>query len=1034
MTIAHQLGIRLFLEGIEVPVVSAQISVQADTPAAATIQIIATDKSLDILPRTMVHLFFYDFVDATSPLPILKNSITWSSDLDNYKLLFMGEVQGLSFSKDPGNRSMLLSCIDFSNYWDTTYQYNFQGELIGGRREAAFIGAGANFATSPLGNGTGTISRLLCSNSVNFPKLRGLLAGIVRVLEAIGGSYRGKETFTGANEFTAIAELRCKILQQICAAEEDTSTSKLFARKTFNMWMNREIGSLGKLITFRGLTQLMQGFVYHNVYPCPAPLFQAERTAIPQINKVSLDLSKDPRTRSFMDKIKQIAKLSDRDVSLLLDIKERPSDAYYQELDSNLQKEISLMGSIMESVPAIKGVNLQSDVSLLSSAFTEIKKWISGPVSGFALDRTLISKQKNADEASKSVYNVFSICGALLGKRSTQNVESKYDAPARVNNQIFRPDIWYAPAPRCNVLFPEMYSSIQWSRNFLREVSRLELQTTNEILGSDAIFNGRYYAPNVKDMRKGLTLSSRQFFGLIMQHELLTGIIPMYEKMTQANLYSMKSAGINTKAAKVSYAQRAVNHQYFKHRFSSRQMSVTGRFNPWFVPGFPAVVIDRPMTADNLTTASLPLEDMQTWWKIKHGTSKAQSDLPTRAEIMQELVGVQYTGSCVQMNHSVTQAGGNTSYTFAQARVHRETVEYLGVDKVKVSELVAVTNRKYKVAAIEDQKPIVGNKGIFNGKITAVADITKAFDGQVLNEWTNVIDRRRVGDPVDDSVTPPVLWNAYEVSEKAEYRKQKDLDLPVEEAIKPPWIWDGWSNLKIGDTYRQFFGTNSVTDVEGIASAEMINTSLLAVEEEIALYETADGYETGSGRGMERTETGISDRKPPPKVRNRKPKRNVAAKPTPNVSPAQETSDGKLTDIAAYIINSSRTIEASIDSLVRVYSLVKSSGLDVGLFIRNYTWRPVATLTEILGSEDLVVEEDAKGHPKVKSGTLGFHSLSFGDKANLFGLVDDDIGKILGISDESRRTTAVRLDMRQKRWQVIKAYYEELMESRGLLG
>ena len=57
MPIGHKLGLRLFLEGIEVPVISAQIQIVADAPAAASIQIIATNASLDFLPRTMVHLF-----------------------------------------------------------------------------------------------------------------------------------------------------------------------------------------------------------------------------------------------------------------------------------------------------------------------------------------------------------------------------------------------------------------------------------------------------------------------------------------------------------------------------------------------------------------------------------------------------------------------------------------------------------------------------------------------------------------------------------------------------------------------------------------------------------------------------------------------------------------------------------------------------------------------------------------------------------------------------------------------------------------
>jgi hypothetical protein len=106
-------------------------------------------------------------------------------------MMFMGELQAISFQKDAGNRAIVLSCVDFSNYWDTTYQYNFKGSLFGGRRHAAFIGANANFFTSPLGHGTGTVSALLNGKSVNFPDLTGLLAGIIRMLEALAGLIMG---------------------------------------------------------------------------------------------------------------------------------------------------------------------------------------------------------------------------------------------------------------------------------------------------------------------------------------------------------------------------------------------------------------------------------------------------------------------------------------------------------------------------------------------------------------------------------------------------------------------------------------------------------------------------------------------------------------------------------------------------------------------------------------------------------------------------------------------------------------------------
>ena len=614
MPIGHKLGLRLFLEGIEVPVISAQIQIVADAPAAASIQIIATNASLDFLPRTMVHLFFYDFVAAASYSPTVDQNQA-DFDYQQYKLLFMGEVQGISFSKDSGNRSVMLSCVDFSNYWDTTYQYNFGGQLLGGRREAAFIGANANLLTSPLGNGVGTISRLLAGNCANFPDLRGLLAGIVHVLEAIGGTYLGEWTFKGANDFTSIAELRIKLLRQIWAAEEDTSTKNLFTRKTFNMWMNRECGGLSKLVTFRGLVQLMQRFIYHEVYPNPAAYYQHPITGLSKKKTTSTDISQDPRTASFWQNMEAV----ERSRAALENMLNQTLPVGQGDPGREMEQALNFMNKTLckaeHSLPTVPGLNLLKDVTDMDAALKDVRAQLCITTgNGLAIDPNRIGDPTRLQAAKIDLNKMYAAYQAMQGSQIKHEKTIGYTKPDRINNQLYRPDVWYAAAPRCNVLFPEMYSSFNWQRNFLREVTRLELQLTHEVLGDDALFNKRNYAPNVQDMRKGVKLSSRQFNHLIMAHELMTGIIPMYEKMTQANLFAMRGKAVQQDVGggvkKDDYAQRAVDHQYFKHRFSSRQMTATGRFNPWFVPGFPSVVIDKPMTANDLAIAALPIDEM----------------------------------------------------------------------------------------------------------------------------------------------------------------------------------------------------------------------------------------------------------------------------------------------------------------------------------------------------------------------------------------------------------------------------------------
>lgn len=1018
MAIGHKLSLRLFLEGIEIPCIGASVNIAPNSPATASIQVIATNEIFNLLPRTVVHLFFYDFVDATSPINqtkktsakggIVSNTVrenprvgkksTKTPDqdtppvvseeqkiYDQYKLFFMGEVQGIQFIKDAGSRSVVLTCVDFSNYWDTTYQYNFNGSILGGRREAAFIGANANLFTSPLGHGEGTISALLNSKSVNFPKLQGLLGGVVRVLESIGGCYYTENGFKGANPFCSIAELRLKLLQQICAAEDDTSTANLFSAKTFAAWMNRSIGGLGKLVTFRGLVQVMERFIYHEVYPVPSPLFIPEQVQNKQV-VTNLNLVQDPNSALFAAQVSVVLRSATKAEATL--------QPFLQELSSGFSSTgsgeavhaaISDLDSSYKSLSAAKAPSkfpgVSAKVQVIGKLVSHVKSQLQYSASGVVL-----SAPSKVQAAYSDLVKITNACDEILGKSVRRARTVTTSKVARVNNQIFRPDIWYAPPPRCNVLFPELYSQLQWSRNFMREVSRLELQSTNAILGDNALFNARYYSPNVPDMRRGAKLSERAFGQLIMAHELYTGIIPMYEKMAELNLFGMQAHGNDALVQmKVGYGQRAANHQYFKHRFSSRAMQCTGRFNPWVVAGFPTLIMDRPLNENQLYDAG----------RVKDVTG------------LQDIVAPQFIGTCVQINHSVNQQGGQTSYAFAQARVHRESAEYHGVDNVYVSKIVGSTVRTSVVFSKATDLPKKDAVGPLGGTVTKDPEnVTPQFLGKSKRVYpaNNTTAMILV---VDNS---PTAVQAYKITERIVRRVRRSAqNIPIEDAIRPPWIWKGWHNAYIGDTYNGLIGTDSIVDVSGFdVKDDPFEQTASPVEKAqsepgAVVYDPNDQtFETLLGLSTDNPEA------PRPVV------------DTPRINRLSTADE--------------HTVEASTDVLVKLYSTIREQGLDVGNFIRMYTWRPIATMVDILGSPDLSYKEDGKGHVVVETGIEGFHSRAFGDKADLFGLVNPNVTKVLGLSEKKNHAAAVRLDVRAERRQIVKNYVYELNNSRGLLG
>ena len=127
MTTARRLMFRLFLEGVEIPVVGARISVAAGAPAAAIIQVVPTDRALDFHPRTMVHLFSLDITspstggELTPTEGVRRNTL---SVLKNYKLIFHGVSVGFRVLKEGGRRQTFLQCVGPSSAWDNVHQYS----------------------------------------------------------------------------------------------------------------------------------------------------------------------------------------------------------------------------------------------------------------------------------------------------------------------------------------------------------------------------------------------------------------------------------------------------------------------------------------------------------------------------------------------------------------------------------------------------------------------------------------------------------------------------------------------------------------------------------------------------------------------------------------------------------------------------------------------------------------------------------------------------------------------------------------------
>ncbi len=1169
MAVGQHLRLRLFLEGIEVPVISANLQVQPDAPAQCQIQIPATDKAHELLPRTVVHLFFRDFYDGPSDassvsvssadqvgtsdevaeaeteeplsdsarqvvrapsaarrmqllrempeelrgsvlrelpnelrrsllrelpeelraeqpegdLPVAEGATAAgavrseqhqgedaehstgdepSIEDQRWKVFFIGEVIGYQFVKSHGQRSIILTCMDLSVYWDTCYQYQVNVSSLTGNGTAQFIGAGTTLFDTFFQSATSTIVDVVNRRSRARPELTGLLSGVVHLLERVGGVYNTSRGFRGVNDFFTMAELRFHLIDMLAASEYDTSSQRLFPRRAFNRWTRSSGGRLGKIASFREILNLLNRFIFHNTIPNPIAMYVSpeefertrRQTSSIEVTRRFMDTADGPRLFDEIDTHR-------RSLNRYAVTTQYPSPG---RVSGPLDQLANRIRTTKDSVcPFMSRYGLQSVHSDLHAAGvavralattlrTQEQSWttiesleretVHEANYRYWFDHAGSSRLSTARQRLRSALSTLAAGSSTRSVRRTTETTETVVESARLNSQIIRPDIFMCAPPRCNVLFPELYSQVQFSRQFLREVTRMRLTVTDEIFGPDALLNSVYYAPDVEvlgararqsrrrsDDAANATLRRAAYARRLMDHELYTGVVPVFERMSEVNMVASRTRQVSYRGARVPYVSRAANFQFFKNRWASRSMSASGKFNPWAVCGFPALLIDAPMTEEQVQLSGMRGVRFLDEAFDQHypGLTRGADGTVTPGEdwgplnawaILRQTVPTQFVGMIMSLNHSLNQQAAQTSYQFSTARTHRDNDELLGANRFTVRRRRDGDNTdSLTVAAPSGDPPQVGQLGPNYGVITEVERLQQQSGSFLLFGTFRSGGPRRTDTEVPVGLTQraeaygpevvtlvgnettEVTFVAYRVTEQLE-GDTVEVDVPIEDFMRPPWMSDVWRNDRIGGTYNQFFGTGSITDQSVIATGYTESTP------------TSDAADQSA---------------------------DAEARSQSAQDPIRD--DGLTVQDAEMAIS----IERAIDLLVRSYSAIRHQpGMDINEFIRAYVWRPVGNMIDILGTRDL--EIDARTG-RVTSGREGFHSRAFGhgeNGANLRNLLPPDEGegarpvrRILGIGTregEDRQNNLVRIDKRSVRAEKVASYVIELYRSRGQLG
>ena len=587
MTHARYLGLRLFLEGIEVDAAQVSFSAGVNRGASASISIPASDTALQFLPRTLVHVFYLessyhlDTSETGAPISTDLRKALDVTDPRHWRLLFCGEIRGHALAKVGGSRTVSLSCGDLSSYWDHAKVYWGSGNVgADSFKRVVFSNATHLMSSGSKVKTSKGLLDLLRAAPASNPKLPGLLGGLVSLLEAATGVFGSSKgtTFRGVNDFMSQAELRLHLTRMIGASPDDDTSAAFLNSATFQRYLRRVSMSVKSTASIMDLVGLLLGKIYHQYSSVLAPPLVGPNGAKIDstiIVPTGVRYNANDEVGSLLrDVIAAQELLAARYSATVLDSpagKRRKGDLarigkvnadplYYV---ASPTEEWALpdsgghnafagkcysLGLIKRKNIENVTVNLRAEVKAKGGGAAqlakveEIGRGVYYAVKLQEAINTINSSKKNPAQPSqvsqfpnhdrlnfRAARRLAELAVAGLGGRvaaPTKKVSSSIAVDSRLNSFLFMPDLYMAVPPKCNVLFPDQVQSIYYSQDMLSEITRLWLhsRTRNDVDRKDM-----YFSPNTSIIGGPSALDAtnavKKGISFTMNHELFSGVI-----------------------------------------------------------------------------------------------------------------------------------------------------------------------------------------------------------------------------------------------------------------------------------------------------------------------------------------------------------------------------------------------------------------------------------------------------------------------------------------------------------------------------
>jgi len=821
LTVSRAIGLKLFLEGQEIDVASADLSCGVNQQANCSIEIPTSDSVHKLLPRTLVHLFYFDTSHSTPFIPKYPDDVVGATegskvtgdvsrsrdiktkegaegqfythgdmkkDFRYWKLLFVGEVLGYRYRNTTSGRSIILSCVDCSSYWSSAQLYWGGAKLSSSTyKRAIFVGAAQVHRGKSKVDSSGDLLRVLKRKPSSVNQIHGLLGGCISLLESASGVYGVGEykKYRGVNDFMTVAELRLKLTRMIAAAPNDTTSEVFIKQKSFARYLRKLTRGLKATSSYMDLLGTLLSKCYYNYASVLAPPYFPDG-----VHEVWGDVKEPPKNdspapagakgraksgRSIMKQMSEaiwdtwtkcgqrVAKVNNtkgiatpypNTTGIAKGVATPyPTGKDWVAYKGNTQLKRDLQSKLKGLISKAKSVGLHTEAGLVAArneasknATTDAKRKTASTLSiGFnywynAYQAAVELSNRPVDEHSEYLYRqvvkkirwAIGKLGRGLGVYGTV-VREKVTLRQTLHCFMFMPDIYMCPPPKCNVLFPNQVSSIEFDRSYLSEVTRLALHGRK---ASGRNLKTLYFAPNgdvlgdkesTKNLYQDALSAAKKSHSFLMKHEKYIGIIPSimglgdneaHEKINAATEKQLKKLGKDedtspfqrnnspslsgaASSGKKQHMARAANYMFYSSRYDGRTMRLNCRFSPQLVPGQPCLVLDPNKNARSVVSVDA---DMQKVIDLEREMAKIKSDDTLAAALesnssYQDLAaklasakngvnsrlakgktkGTHYLGLIAGINHAFHASGGaSTTVILSKARTHTEGVDIFG--------------------------------------------------------------------------------------------------------------------------------------------------------------------------------------------------------------------------------------------------------------------------------------------------------------------------------------------------------------------